>query len=52
MLLMKAGMAYEIAGNNDKALEAYTRIKEEYLRSNEGREIEKYIARIKALPKK
>ena len=46
MFLMKAGMAYEIEGKNDLALKTYMRIKNEFARTNEGREVEKYIARL------
>jgi hypothetical protein len=45
MFLMKAGMAYEIEGKNDLALKTYTRIKKEFARTNEGREVDKYIAK-------
>jgi tetratricopeptide (TPR) repeat protein len=50
--LMKAGWAYEITGANEKALGIYSRIKEEYPRSTESRDMEKYISRIKGLLKK
>jgi tetratricopeptide (TPR) repeat protein len=46
MFLMKAGMAYEIEGKNDLALKTYTRIKKEFARTNEGREVDKYIAKL------
>jgi tetratricopeptide (TPR) repeat protein len=45
--LMKAGMLYE---NDEKwadALRVYERIQDKYPESNEGRSIEKYIARVK-----
>jgi tetratricopeptide (TPR) repeat protein len=45
MLMMKAGWAYESLGNYDKALDLYKKLKENYLRSAEGRDIDKYIAR-------
>ena len=44
LFLMKAAWANEELGNYEKALNFYTKIKEEYPRSNEGREIDKYIA--------
>lgn len=44
MFLMKAAMAYEELGNLEKALEAYKQIKKDFPRSNEGREIDKYIS--------
>lgn len=52
LFLMKAGMAYEELGNYEKALSLYKRIKEEFPRSNEGREIDKYIAYAEELMKK
>jgi hypothetical protein len=39
-------MAYEIEGKNDLALKTYTRIKTEFARTNEGREVDKYIAKL------
>jgi len=50
--LMKAAMAYDELGNLEKALALYKRIKEEYPRSVEGREIDKYISFTQALIKK
>ncbi len=44
LFLMKAGLAYEELGNYEKALGLYKRIKDEFPRSFEGREIDKYIA--------
>ena len=52
VILMKAGWAYEEIGKYDQALKVYKRIKEEYPRSNEGREILKYIAKMEGLLKK
>jgi len=52
IFLMKAGMAYESAGKNDLALKTYMRIKTEFARTNEGREIDKYIARLNGIVKK
>jgi tetratricopeptide (TPR) repeat protein len=52
MFLMKAGMAYELEGKNDLALKTYLRIKTEFARTNEGRDIDKYIARLNELVKK
>ncbi|HET6244942.1 MAG: tetratricopeptide repeat protein [Bacteroidetes bacterium] len=43
--LMRAGIVYEELGNFSKAVEVYSKIKENYPDTNEGREIEKYIAR-------
>lgn len=47
--LKKAGMAYESMNNYKDAVKVYERIKTDYEKSTEGREIEKYIARAKAL---
>jgi TolA-binding protein len=52
MFLMKAGMAFEIMGKNDEALKAYDRVKKEFPRTTEGRDIEKYIARLSGSAKK
>ncbi len=46
--LFKAGLLYEHKGEYAEAVKLYNRIKKEYGNSNEGREIEKYIARAKA----
>ena len=45
--LMKAGMIYESEGKYSEALELYERIQDKYIESNEGRSIDKYIARVK-----
>jgi len=47
--LMKAGILYEQNGEYDKALEVYQEIEKEYKESREGRQIEKYIARVKQM---
>jgi tetratricopeptide (TPR) repeat protein len=47
MMLMKLGLAYESQKEYAKALEAYETIQKEYSKSNEGRNIRKYIARAK-----
>jgi DNA-binding NtrC family response regulator len=44
--LKKAGVTYEALGKPEKALEVYTTIKDEYSRTPEASEIEKYIARV------
>ncbi|MBN2766986.1 MAG: tetratricopeptide repeat protein [Paludibacteraceae bacterium] len=44
--LKKAGIAYESLQKNDKALSFYTQIKDDYPRSQEAADIEKYIARV------
>lgn len=45
--LMKAGMLYEMESNWAEALRLYERIQDKYPESNEGRSIDKYIARVK-----
>jgi tetratricopeptide (TPR) repeat protein len=45
--LMKAGMLHEMEGDFAGALKLYERIRDRYAESNEGRSIEKYIARVK-----
>ncbi|MCF8230472.1 MAG: tetratricopeptide repeat protein [Bacteroidales bacterium] len=49
IFLMKAGWAYEENGNYDKALRIYKRIKKDFNRSNEARDIERYIERAEAM---
>lgn len=48
MFLMKAGLAYEMTGNYQKALEMYKAIKSDYPNSNEGFSIDKNIAYVEA----
>jgi tetratricopeptide (TPR) repeat protein len=48
VFLMKAGMALESLGKHSEALDAYKKIQKDYIESNEGRDIEKYIARAEA----
>lgn len=45
VFLFKLGMTYESMGNHKEALEAYKTIQKEYPNTNEGRNIERYIAR-------
>ncbi len=52
LFLYKAGQVYELLGKYDKAITTYTRIKTNYYKSNEGRSIEKNIARAEALKEK
>ncbi len=47
--LKKAGFAYEQKSNFTEALALYERIQKEYATSTEGKEIEKDIAKVKAL---
>lgn len=46
--LLKAGVAYEELGQNDKALACYKQIKDKYPQSVEGYDIDKYITRIES----
>ncbi|GAB4311113.1 MAG: hypothetical protein Kow00127_00940 [Bacteroidales bacterium] len=46
--LTKAGWAYEISGDYRKALEVYQEIQRNYFKTREARDIDKYIARMKA----
>ena len=46
--LLKAGVAYEELGNNDKALACYKSIKDNWPQSVEGYDIDKYISRIES----
>jgi len=46
--LLKAGVAYEELGQNDKALVCYQRIKDNWPQSVEGYDIDKYITRIES----
>ena len=48
MFLMKAGLAYEMLENYQKALDMYKLIKSDYPTSNEGFNIEKNIAYVEA----
>ncbi len=43
--LLKMGMVYELKGEYGNALEAYRTIQREYANTNEGRNIERFIAR-------
>jgi tetratricopeptide (TPR) repeat protein len=47
--LKKAGFAYEQKSNFSEALALYERIQKEYGKSNEGKEVERDIAKVKAL---
>ncbi len=47
--LKKAAMAYEEKGAYQEALNLYQRIQQEFPKSNEAREIERYISRVKQL---
>jgi tetratricopeptide (TPR) repeat protein len=52
MFLMKAGQAYESVSNYSEALELYKKIKQNYFDTNEGRDIDKYIARAEGMSSK
>lgn len=45
IFLMKAGNLLETMGQQEKALKLYTQVKEKYPETNEGRMVDKYIAR-------
>lgn len=45
--LMKAGMASELKKDYTQALKIYERLKKDFPRSNEGRDMDKYINRVK-----
>lgn len=47
--LKKAGFAFEQKANYTDALSTYERLKSEYSKSSEARDIDKYIARVKVL---
>lgn len=49
LYLMKAAQVYESEGNYDLALINYNKIKDNYPDSNEGNNIEKFIARVNSL---
>lgn len=46
VFLMDAARAYELDGNSSKALSTYKRIKSDFPNSQEGVEVDKYIARL------
>ncbi len=52
LFLQKAGWAYEILKDYKNAVVVYKKIKVEFPKSNEAREIDKYIARAEGLLKK
>jgi len=47
--LKKAAFAYEQKANYTEALATYERLKNEFAKSSDAREVDKYIARVKAL---
>ncbi len=49
LFLFKAGNVYELDMNYSKAVDTYKEIKEDYPKSNEALEIDKYIARAEGL---
>ncbi len=49
LYLYRAGLVYEMQANYSKALELYEQIKRDYYTSNEGRLIDKHIAKLKTL---
>ncbi len=48
IFLLKMGLNYELANDNEKAVEAYTSIKNNFSESTEARDIDKYIGRAEA----
>jgi len=52
LYLMKLGFVYEQTGDLEDALEVYQQIEKEYPNSTEGKQIEKYIARVELMIKK
>jgi len=46
--MLKEGRMYEMMGNKEKALSIYQSLKDKYSESNEGRLVDKYIARLTA----
>ena len=52
MYLYRAGMTYEMLGEYEDAYDIYNEIYKDYFRSNEGRSIERNIARMKAMMEK
>jgi tetratricopeptide (TPR) repeat protein len=46
--LMKAGLAYELQGNYSGAKKVYEKIKKDYAETNEGRNVDKYLARVES----
>ena len=51
LFLYKAGQVNELLGNYDKAINLYRRVKDNYYRSNEGRNVQKNISRVEELMK-
>ena len=49
MFLKKAAFVYEQKANYTEALATYERLKNDYAKSSEAREVDKYIARVKVL---
>ena len=47
LFLLRAGIVFENLGNYQEALELYQRIEKEYYGTNEQRNIEKYLTRVK-----
>jgi pentatricopeptide repeat protein len=46
--MMRAAFVYEDQGKYDKAIELYEKIQKEHVKSNEARDIDKYIELAKA----
>jgi hypothetical protein len=44
--LFRAGLLYQELGKNKEAIEVFSIIKDKYLASQQGRDIDKYLARL------
>lgn len=48
LYLMKAGLAYELQGDYSGAKKVYEKIKKDYAETSEGRNVDKYLARVES----
>lgn len=48
LYLMKAGLAYELQGDYSGAKKVYEKIKKDYAETTEGRNVDKYLARVES----
>lgn len=51
LYLMKAGLAYELQGDYSGAKKVYEKIKKDYSETTEGRNVDKYLARVESFVK-
>jgi tetratricopeptide (TPR) repeat protein len=49
--LMKAGLTYEMLGDWENALKTYEKLRKDFYKSNEARQVDKYIAKAKGMLK-